>query len=313
MLCDIFKRYFFFVREKGDLCFALITDTHISDEGVQTRENIKAVDSEIGFDFTAHLGNLINGDNPEKISRQILRDEIQRYQDAISAKKLFVSRGDTDGWRNERFLGQLVKGIMTDEAWYEDTNYLSAFKDVVRQKNKPYYYVDFKDYNIRLVFLCSYHYQYDADIEFHQKYTGIDAAQAKWLVTEALFGCEGMEVLMFSHRIPQSRFETGKDPFFYKGNSTESVCAIIQRAMRRGVNIACWFGGAYGYDSEITVEGINFAVIDSQMPRATRNKEHEHKLDLLESDAWDAAVLKKNQRRLYIFRFGRGNDRVIQY
>lgn len=294
------------LREDGDLCFALLTDTHLSDEGEQTIENISAVDCEIGFDCIVHLGNLLNANNPEKISRRLLREDIENYRGAVASKKLFVSQGDQDGWRDERFIGQLVKGIMTDSAWSEDTEYLNDYENISRPEGKPYYYVDFPESNIRLVVLCSYHYQYDKNVEFYQRYVGIDAIQVKWFLNEALAGCEDKTVLIFSHRIPQSRFECGNDPFIYKGNSTEPILAIIQQAKKRGVNIACWFAGAYGIDSEIELGGFNYAVINSQLSKG-------RELGTVEQDCWDAVLIKEKEHKIYLFRFGAGEDRIISY
>ena len=44
------------------ICFALLTDSKLSDYGDETSENIKAVDKEVGFSFVAHLGNITNGE-----------------------------------------------------------------------------------------------------------------------------------------------------------------------------------------------------------------------------------------------------------
>ncbi len=308
------------VREKDDLCFAILSDSHLSEEGIITCENIRAVDKEVDFDFVVHLGNVINGNNPRNISMQLLKKEVEMYKECISNNKLFMSQGDTDGWRDERFLGQLIKNIITDEFWHEGTSHIDEYQNVSRYNNKPYYYVDIPDKNIRLIFLCSYHYQIDNEIGYFKKYTEISEKQALWLAKEVLPGCENKTVFIFSHKIPSSRFEQGKDIFVYKGNCTEPVFAIIQQAQKRGVNIAGWFGGGYGYDSEITVGGINLAVINSQLPKCIKDAKCEQvrfaedrKLNTPNQDCWDAVILKQAERKLYIYRFGCGEDRIIEY
>lgn len=305
---------------KDDLCFAMLCDTHLSDEGEQTRENIKAVDNEIGFDFIVHLGNIINGDNPEGISRYLLECELEKYKKCVSCEKLFVSQGNTDGWRDETFMGQLAKNIVTNEMWHDETSYIDLYDNVKRPGNKPYYYVDFPKKNVRLIFLCSYNYQIDTTLGLYEKYLRIDVEQAAWLMKEALVGCEGMEVFLFSHKMPKSRFENGENPFIYNGFSTEPILAIIQQAQRRGVNVACWFGGGYGFDSEIKVANINHAVINSQLPRTvtTANTDdvrfaENRDLNTVNQDCWDVVVLKKNERTVNIYRFGCGKDRTLHY
>ena len=77
-------------RSEGDLCFALLSDSHLCDESTETCENISAVDKEINFDFIAHLGNITNGDNPEKITRWLMQNEIEKFKNTISAKKILI-------------------------------------------------------------------------------------------------------------------------------------------------------------------------------------------------------------------------------
>jgi|GEM_PF-313336 len=307
-------------RSDNDLCFALLTDSCMSEEVSDTIENIKAVDSEIGFDFIVHLGNIINGDNPELISRRIYESEIERFKNSIAAKKLFVTQGYTDGWRNETYIGQLAKNIMTDEVWYYETSFINSYENVSRPANKPYYFADIPDKNVRLIFLCSYNYQINTALGLFDKYTGISVEQASWLMTDALVGCEGKEVIIFSHRIPKSRFELGTDPFIYAGFSTEQILAIIQQAQKRGVRLVCHFGGGYGCDCEAKIAGINHAIINSQLASNTFNAKcdgvrtgSDRTLNTVNQDCWDAAVLKPKERELRLFRFGCGTDRIIKY
>lgn len=294
------------VREQDDLCFAILTNSHVSDEGETTCANIKAVDSAVHFDFVCHLGNISNGDNPKRPTMNMLERELNMYRGATASDRLFVTQGDADGWRDERFLGQMIHSIITDEDWSKATDFIDSFENVSRPEGKSYYYVDFPKHNVRLIFLCSYHSQYDAQTEFFEKYVGYDANEVKWLKDIALRDCEGKTVLIFSHRIPKSRFETGADPFIYKGNSTEPILAILQQAQRRGVDIACVFGGAYNLDESICVGGINYSVMSSQLATG-------RELGTVEQDLWDAAVVKKNEKKIYLFRYGAGCDRVIEF
>jgi len=292
------------IKEDGDLCFALLTNSFNSDQGIDTCENIRAVDNEVNFDFVCHMGNYINGNNPRRPSMEVLGSEFDMYKGAIKSGVLHICCGETDGWRDERYIGQLALNIMTDSDWYEATSFVDAYSE--RQEGKSYYYSDIPQKNTRLIFLNSYFSQHDTEIEFHQKYIGIDANQAKWLTQTALCNTAGKNVLIFSHRIPNSRFETGKDQFVYKGNSTEPILALWQKAKKSGANVVCHFGGAYGIDENISVGGINFAVIGSQLAK-------DRELGTVNQDLWDAVVVKSKERKLYLFRFGAGEDRIIEF
>ncbi len=306
--------------EEDELCFAMFSDTNLSDCSKDTCEHINAIDRAVEFDFVVHLGNIIDGTVPRKISGYLLKSELKRYKECIGKNKLFVSQGDKDGWRDERFLGQLALSINTDEFWYENTNFIDIYSNVSRIDGQPYYYVDFPDKNIRLIFLCSYHYQLDSCIGYYRKYTDINAKQANWLLNEALDKCEGKTVILFSHKIPSSCFEVGEGPYSYNGFSTDPIYAIIQGAQRRGVNIACWFGGGYGYDCEIRYADINLAVINSQFPQIVKEGKCDNlrfadnrDMNTVNQDCFDIVVVKEKLRKIYIYRFGCGDDRVIEW
>lgn len=307
-------------NEKYDLCFAMLANSGLADTGADTRENIRAVDKEVGFDFLVHLGNILNGDNPCGISCHLMDLEVEGYRGAIKNKKMFVTQGLCDGYRDERFIGQLAKNIMYDELWHGQTKFIDGYGGVVRPGDKPYYYADIPEKRVRLVFLCSYFSQFDPENGLYEKYTRIDTEQAAWLKNSALAAPEGTTVIIFSHAIPKSRFETGKDPFVYQGFSTEPILMILQQAQKSGIDIACWFAGAYNCDSEIVVAGINHEVISSQsIQRAASSKWSE--VSFLENrensplggDCWDAVTLNIAERRLVLHRFGSGEDRTLKY
>ena len=304
------------IRDKGDLCFCMLTDTHLSDQGNETRSNISAVDQAVRFDFIVHLGNLVNGDNPEKITKRLYSMETEKYQNAIKSRKLFLCQGDTDGWRDERFAGQLAAGIISDQDWYAMTSFINLTNGIARERNRPYYYVDIPEF--RLVFLCTYSSWLDRKGEFFEKRLMISVDEQKWLRDVALSDCENRTVLLFSHRIPRSRFETGTDPYAYEGRHTEPVAAVLQQAQRKGTEIACWFGGGYGCDAEIELSGQRYAVIASQLPKPAEKAKcsdvrlyHDRSVGTNQQDLWDAVVVKKEERKAYLIRFGCGENRVI--
>ena len=309
------------IRTSGDLCFAMLSDSILSDSSIAARKIIRAVDEKVGFDCLVHLGDILRGNNPENISRWLLREELAAYQNVVGNGKVFVTQGEQDGYRDESFCGQLVCGIMRDDIWHEDTAYIDRYADVHREGDKPYYYVDFPEYTTRMIFLCSSFYDYDEENMFFERYPAFDLKQLSWLKNVALKAQEGWKVLLFSHAMPKSRFDIGKDPFIYCGFAGEKFLNLLQRAQREEkISIVCWCSGHYLYDCEAVVASINHMIIGSMAPISCGEVKQEgartnssRELGTIEEVLWDAVVLKADERKMYAFRFGAGIDRVISY
>lgn len=306
-------------RMENDICFAMLTDTHLSESGSITRENITAVDDSVSFDFMVHMGGIINGNNPKNISMDILKCEIEAYKSSVKSNKLFVIPGETDGYRDERYTGQLMLNIMTDELWYNETSYLEEYKGLTRPKNKPYYYTDCEDKKLRMIFMSSYMTFIDEENGLFEKFRSFDLEQLAWLKNEALNAPKGYTVLLFSNAIPKSKYETGRKLPLCGGYLMEQTAAIVQQAKNKGVDVACWFAGYYNCDDEDCVGGVNISVIASQLPmtktksiseevRVYSDRENGIKLDL-----WDAVLVKPTERKIYLYRFGAGEDRVLEF
>ncbi len=90
--------------------------------------------------------------SPKMRPALLLSQELARFQNATASGKLYIACGDDDGFRNERYVGQIVTGIVTDERWYEETAYLESYVNLHRPRKKPYYFVDFYDRKMRLFF-----------------------------------------------------------------------------------------------------------------------------------------------------------------
>lgn len=261
------------------------------------------------------------GNNPEKISRYILEEELVAYRACVASQKLFITQGEKDGWRDETFLGQLVTGIMCDEVWHESTAFIEQYENVYRVDKKPYYYVDFPEKQVRCIFMCSGRYEYEAEHKMFEKYHTWGLEQIIWLQEEALAVEKNWSILLFSHDIPNSRFEMGKDPFIYNGYAGEKVLRVLQEAMwNQGVRIAAWFAGHYGYDCEARIASVNHVIIGSQAHQMScgakvdgARYEMGRIAQTVDEDLWDVFLVKLEERKIYAFRFGAGVDRVINF
>ncbi len=291
--------------------FALVTDSRLCDKVDRVCEQIFEGDKKEPFDCIIHLGNVVLGNNPEKITRRIYTQEVEKFRGCTQSGKLFVAQGKTDGYRDETFTGQLAINIVTDDKWASMTGFITEYDHVVRQGNKPYYYADFPEKKVRLIFLCAYYSQFDQEDGLYEKYTSIDVAQNKWLKQVISTTESGWTLLLFSHGIPKSRFEQGKDPFIYKGYSTESTLRIMQTAWERGIHIAGWFAGAYQKDEVIQVAGINHIVVDSLAPHGQKIVEGQN--EQAELTSWDSVLVDIKARAITMKRFGYGEDRTIHW
>ena len=307
------------LRAPEDLCFAVLTGTRLSDFADHTDENICAVDALTPFDGVIHLGDILNGSIPEKATRFVLAQELERFRRCTNSGKLYMACGDEDGFRSERYVGQIVTGIVTDERWYQETAYLAQYPDLHRPQNKPYYYVDFDSRKTRLIFLSSYVSQIDEQAEIFEKSCQYGTAQLVWLKEAALDLPAGWTVLVFSHALPSSRFETGHDPWNYMNYASEPAMMLLRQAQKRGVRIGGWFAGHYACDCETVFCRIPYFLIDSVCAQPSKSaspdvrKYTERKLGTETEDLWDALILKPEQRQLHLLRFGVGKDRVFTY
>ena len=83
--------------------------------------------------------------------------------------------------------------------------------------------------------------------------------------------------------------------------------------------IGGWFAGHYACDYETTFCHIPYFLIDSVRPQPIKSlfpnvrKCTERGLGAETEDLWDVLLLKPNQRRIYLLRFGAGEDRVFDY
>ena len=274
------------IRTKDDLCFAVISDSRLSECSMNAKEHIRLMDEQVHFDCLVHLGDILRGNDPERVSCRILQEELGMYRKSLGNGKVLVTQGERDGYRDEAFCGQLVCGIMRDDIWHEATAYIDKFENVFREGDKPYYYIDFPEYRTRMIFMCSSFYEFDPENLLYERYPGFDLKQLAWLKNKALQADEGWRILLFSHAMPKSRFDTGNDPYIYKGFATEKLLSLLQKAeTEQKVSVVSWCAGHYEYYREAEVASIHHMVIG----------------DTAKQEQWYVAVLKANEKRLHIF------------
>lgn len=330
------------MKKSADMLFVLMADSHLSDNSEHTCQNIHCADEMVDYDCMVHMGDFLNGNNPEKISRKNLREAICGFKNSIK-KDIYIVQGNHDGYRDETYQGQLVTDIMVDEKWYEDTCFMDQNPNLCRPENKPYYYVDFPEKRIRFVVLCSTYYEHDAEGKKFQKYYGFTKKQLEWFANTALKMPEDdWNVMIFSHIMPMTEYSAEfkikgvlypPTPMTELGGGTAIALLNACRESKSGevdeirydfdgqkTNVLCWCVGHIHGDFQCCCEGIFFISVASQiayipqlwdMPEGYFPSPRD--MGTVREDLWDSVAICLEERKIYFYRFGAGQNRKIQY
>jgi len=293
----------------GDLAIALVADSHLDNSAPETVENIAAVDRAVHFDCCVHLGDFLAGEIGGRYAGRLLRQQLSLFPAAISSGRFFPVQGNHDA----------CSGPCSGKLWPEAIRFLDAEEDVRRPAQKPYYYVDIAKEQVRLVFLCSYFYEQRGGAS--AMIFGYEESQIRWLQNEALTLPPGWTVLLFSHDAPFSALLSDDGSAIAKNeivNGNLIFRALAQCRKQYGFDVAGWFISHYHGDRIVTLFGVPFVITASETaydPQLFDDDVRfwERDLGTPSEDLWDALVLKKSERRVYLKRFGAGEDRIVHY
>lgn len=299
--------------------FAVAADSHLDNSLADTLNNIHAVDKECEFEFLIHLGDFLNGNFSRQYTKQILHEQMELFKECTSSGKFYPVQGNHDGFVDKHSQFN-VNDIALDEDWYEATSFVDKYENAVREKNKPYFFIDYPKEKIRLVVICSFHYNEFQNTSNFQKQYGIDTKQIEWLKNSALKADKDWTIMLFSHDTPFSQFNENACIDNPRVNGNLVMETIHQAQKENGFSLAGWFIGHFHGDYIGKVNGINFILVASEtayVPSLWDMPENGYyparKCNSAIEDLWDAVVLDKENRKLKLFRFGAGIDREIDY
>ena len=293
----------------GDLLIALVADSHLDNSVTETIENLSAVDQAVQFDCCVHLGDFLAGEIGGRYAKLLLRQQLDLFRTAVSSGRFFPVQGNHDA----------CSGPYAEHLWPEAVGFLDAEQGICRHAQKPYYYVDIAKEKVRLVFLCSYFYEQRGGEPV--MIFGYEEKQIQWLQNEALVLPSDWTVMLFSHDAPFSALLSDEKTALEKNdiaNGNPVFSALDQCRKQYGFDIAGWFIGHYHGDRIVTLFGIPFVITASETaydPQLFDDDVRfwERDLGTPSEDLWDALVLKKSERRVYLKRFGAGEDRIVHY
>lgn len=225
--------------------FAIQTDTHYAlNENDIYGYNLKSLTNNVGMDFVANLGDIIEGyanettDSPENM-RAAMTQIMRRYVTGISCP-LLVAMGNHD--TNKQWADAFDGTPFTfDEVWARE--FKPAFNTnphVETETGLMYYYTDFAD--VRVIVLNT---QDGANGGF-----GIGSTQIDWLTNTALNTSKA--VLVLSHVPLVDGWSVSSN---YVSSYANAVTAIKAFQTNGGTVIGCMSGHTHTQETK-TVDGI---------------------------------------------------------
>lgn len=306
-------------KTEADLMFVVVADSHLDDYEEDTLSNIRAVDSSLHFDFVVHLGDFLNGNLPGKYTESLLNEEMKKYRSATANGIFYPVQGNHDGYCKDT-KNKTITDIVLDENWHAATSFVDKYPHLKGDVDNPWYYVDYPDQKVRLIILCSFSYEWDENGEFRKLYK-LAPAQIDWLREKALALEEDWTVMLFSHDGPLKYYDQTKyEEELWDCNNQELMNTLLHAKEAKSFSVAAWFIGHWHGDLCQIVEGIPFVIVGSQtcyIPQLWQMPDSGHyemrERGTVSQDIWDAAILNRAKRELYLCRFGAGVDRVIHY
>ena len=302
---------------KGTFTFAVVADSHLDNSVEETCQNILELSELTPIECVLHLGDIMCGGFARATIQRLMAKEIDIFRKSLTNGHFFPARGNHDGFSNP------VTGrsdVRLDSDWHKATQYLDDMDCVYRPDGRPYFYVDYPEKKVRLIALNSFFYREVNGDNVKGIVSGYDDAQLEWFTDVALDVGKGWTVVAFSHDAPFKSFDENfaSDNPIYNGNAM--MDAIKTKQAQNGFHFAVWLVGHYHGDMVYRADGINVVLVASEtayvptlwdMPEGGYYPQRE--LDSETEDAWDAVKIDTDNRKLYFFRFGAGEDRVIEY
>lgn len=316
---------------KPSLVLNILTDTHENrqlkasvDITAMTLNNVKAVSRKAFADGLVHMGDILAaGQSSQYLTWGEVNNHLSEYVGRLRElnEHCFVCVGNHDG----------LEGNYVDEAHTYGS--LEQFNEdyVVRDGIAPWFYKDYDKIKTRVAFLAVP--SRDCVANGSLRY-GIGENQMRWIAGTVLGVPDGWNVLFFSHIHPYSGFEAGDATIFaglttafcnrttysyngdyslsvdYSGRTSGKVVALVAGHTHADAVIddATVFT-SYSLSFPIIVNASsNRLVGGNQDPGYTNPTRIENTIS---EDLWDTLVYRPDLDKIYMVRFGAGNDREI--
>lgn len=307
------------VAKENALIFPLFSDLHV--------DGVTAEEAEALLCALCVIGSTMNptavidlGDNLSMLGRKhhitnsqlsrILKDLFDAMRSAAGCP-LFLVNGNHDAVGTDFFKPYLWNSIVHDQ--YDD-------KKAVKEQDSSYYYVDYEQADLRMVFL-SVPYESDLSAVHPTPLWAFGPTQLEWLKHDALN--TDRSVLLFSHvpffycyRGDKTRIYEVWDGDNIKTTYVDALCGWIDDAREaaaivaeRGNVLAC-FSGHTHEDSlwePYQRRGEDENYLPCRQVVTTHAAHHQNAVGV----AVDILVWNPNEKKVHLIRFGQGEDRQI--
>lgn len=322
--------------------FVFITDTHYirnayGKYGLNGLEHIKnAIDftNEGIVDLFIHGGDIINGKTAPSTYKQELKECVDEMKKSNYPVAICKGNHDYGLWYNDNATTQSTGNILTQDQWYARMvkPFASNFEHDVNNRTGGYYYKDFKDVKLRVIFLNT------ADIVIKDGVNvnthAIGKKQMEWLANEALkFSESGWKVITFSHiSFFSSDIKSSTINGYYvskllkamnEGTSynltgtTEDYEFSLNGSFTNKAKHLCNIAGHYHrYEYFVNDDGIKFinllhsACADKES--GLTEDESVRELGTVTEDSWNVISLNLYNDKVYIDKFGSGYSNVYE-
>jgi 3',5'-cyclic AMP phosphodiesterase CpdA len=278
------------VREKNELSFALLTDTHYTVNGTwdDTSASIQQLHKEVGFDGIIHLGDFTDGMTTREVSRYYVEQVLGDLKKCKIPVWATLGNHDTNYFRDNPDLFSLKEQC-----------------ELYLGRDEPRYSIDFGAHKLRFIFLDSF------DPDETMRY-GYNAACIQWLDKQLENTPDDWRIVIFSHLAPISRLQ-------YWAKEIRGELELMGLLNNHAGKILAFINGHNHADLLDNEEGFPIiSMVNSKCEAFTEYKPEAfitpgRKLGELSQEAFDIMLVNTEKRQIRFARFGAGKNKEVTH
>lgn len=281
------------MEKKGgsSLVFGLMTDSHYVINGgwEDSIANLRAVNERVGFDAMIHLGDLTDGMVPLAITREYVAKVMEDLNSLNVPVYLSLGNHDSNYFHN-------------NPEWMDAQAQSRLYLD----QQEPWYFVDFKKYGLRCIFLYSFNHR-------EKVRYGFPLEEVEWVEKVLKETPQSFCILVFSH-VPL----LAEMHFWSKEirNSGELLDVLEEYVSRGGRVLAYVHGHNHGdqicYKKKFPIVSIGCAKCEDFKDKKPEGAvTYDRKMGTVTQELWDVMLVDAEKGKIEFVRFGAGEDRTV--